>query len=338
MKNITYLFGAGASRNALPAMEGLPDRIIELIKLLESSEFRLPEQHSLAGPGFSITKENAQNEFLSELKWLHERAKSHASIDTYAKKLFVKHQGDDLRKLKIILSAFFVLEQARNPTDKRYDSFFAAILQQHKLDFPSNLKILSWNYDYQIEKAYSEYSDANELMYNQNMLRVISKNTLDRDIKDEFSIYKINGTTNIYSEQGRIQSPLISNIKSHLDPEYFTDLLLSYFVLKNNPKIFPSLSFAWEKGEHDATTIVNKCINGTNKTDILVVIGYSFPYFNREIDREIINSMKNLNKVYFQSPDAEALKERFLSIRDNIKNENLITRKDTEWFLIPNEL
>jgi len=70
----------------------------------------------------------------------------------------------------------------------------------------------------------------------------------------------------------------------------------------------------------------------------LIVIGYSFPYFNREIDREIIANMNNLKKVYFQSLDAENLKERFLSIRDDLKDNQLLVRKDCGQFLLPNEL
>lgn len=336
--NITYLFGAGASKNALPIVEELPGRIQKIIEILESSDFKLSEHETFSGPGFSQTKENAQNSFFTELRWLIEMAENHASIDTFAKKLFIKRNFTELRKLKIILSAYFVLEQAKNPTDGRYDSFFASILQKNKLDFPKNVKILSWNYDYQLEKAYSDYSDEFDLITNQNMLRVISKNTLDSEIIDDFSIYKINGTTNIYSEEGRIQNPYLSNVKSTLTLEYFSDVLLRYLMLKNNTTIFPSLSFAWEKQEHSSSTITEKCIKGSCQTNILIVIGYSFPYFNREIDREIINHMKNLEKVYFQSPDAESLKERFLAIRHDIKEQNLIIRKDTKMFLIPNEL
>ena len=48
--------------------------------------------------------------------------------------------------------------------------------------------------------------------------------------------------------------------------------------------------------------------------------------------------MYNLRKVYFQSPDAENIKDRFLSIRDNLKDNQLLVRKNCEQFLLPNEL
>ena len=102
-------------------------------------------------------------------------------------------------------------------------------------------------------------------------------------------------------------------------------------------QLFSGLSFAWErfgKLEHD---IVEYAKGETSETEVLVVIGYSFPYFNREIDREVIGNMKSLQKVYFQAPDADILKERFLSIRDDIESSSLLPRFDLEQFLLPNE-
>ena len=48
--------------------------------------------------------------------------------------------------------------------------------------------------------------------------------------------------------------------------------------------------------------------------------------------------MDKLKKVYFQAPDADSLKERFLSIREDIPANMLVSRFDTKQFLLPNEL
>jgi hypothetical protein len=48
--------------------------------------------------------------------------------------------------------------------------------------------------------------------------------------------------------------------------------------------------------------------------------------------------MTSLEKVYFQAPDSNNLKERFLSIREDIDDKKLVLRYDTEQFLLPNEL
>ena len=48
--------------------------------------------------------------------------------------------------------------------------------------------------------------------------------------------------------------------------------------------------------------------------------------------------MKNLEKVYFQDLTPEIIKERFQSIRDDMSFEKLVTKRDEEQFLLPNEL
>jgi hypothetical protein len=48
--------------------------------------------------------------------------------------------------------------------------------------------------------------------------------------------------------------------------------------------------------------------------------------------------MTNLKKVYFQAPDAEDIRERFLAINDGVPPENLVLRKDVKQFTLPNEL
>jgi hypothetical protein len=77
---------------------------------------------------------------------------------------------------------------------------------------------------------------------------------------------------------------------------------------------------------------------GTKFTNVLVVIGYSFPFFNREIDRKIIKAMSKIHKVYFQSKEPDALVERFQAIIPGIKTEALKPITDVEQFLLPNEL
>lgn len=69
------------------------------------------------------------------------------------------------------------------------------------------------------------------------------------------------------------------------------------------------LSFAWEDETNDTKKIflekrmpIAKAI--AEKTDILVVIGYSFPFFNRKIDDEIFKAMKQrLFKIYLRDPN-----------------------------------
>ena len=102
-------------------------------------------------------------------------------------------------------------------------------------------------------------------------------------------------------------------------------------------QFYPSLSFAWEKQNADSS-IINFSIQGTNDAEVLVVIGYSFPFFNREVDREIIGAMKNLKIVYFQSPEANSLRDRFYGIRPDIAKDHLHPITDVYQFFLPPEL
>ena len=101
-------------------------------------------------------------------------------------------------------------------------------------------------------------------------------------------------------------------------------------------KTSSSISFAWEE-ENERSGIIQKARQDVSETNILVVIGYSFPFFNRIIDRDIIRGMNKLEKVYFQAPDANDIKERFLAIRDDIAPDKLLTRFDVKQFVFPNE-
>ena len=75
----------------------------------------------------------------------------------------------------------------------------------------------------------------------------------------------------------------------------------------------------------------------------MVVIGYSFPFFNRPIDRLIFRKMDKLEKIYIQDLYPENVKQ---SLRSALTAEELTSRKmmsriecipvnDNQFFLPP---
>ncbi|MGE0077348.1 MAG: hypothetical protein AB7S48_05765 [Bacteroidales bacterium] len=335
MKNVTFLIGAGASKNALPIVSEISDRIDNAIELFEKDDFKLSESEKYDDLDKTTSKREHQLNFIADLKWLAVESRNHASIDTFAKKLLVKQKRIELLKLKGVLSIFFILEQFRNSIDKRYDTFFASILGNHTDSLPSLIKVINWNYDFQFEKSYSEYTNDEDIDSNSYRLNVVSKFSKEIENANRFSIFKLNGTTTLRDRAGFRTYRFYERFNGKIDLGFIDQLIKNYIALLTlTDRVLPNLSFAWEK----ENLIVESTIKGTSSTEILVVIGYSFPFFNREIDRTIINSMNSLEKVYFQSPDADALKERFLSIRNDIKTENLISKYDTSQFFLPNEL
>jgi hypothetical protein len=264
-----------------------------------------------------------------------EKSNKHASIDTFAKKLTIKNDYDSLIKLKIAMSIFFIFEQAINKPDHRYDAFFASIIN-HIYDFPKNIRILSWNYDYQFEIAFSEYTDQKDILPNQGLLRIIQKYG-NNDIHDGFCIYKLNGTTGLYEHDGFNHYTYISNLNGPVDLTFVDKVTRNYAAAKFLQNIRPSLSFAWAPFRSN-NDILAAIIENIKDTYSLVIIGYSFPFFNREVDRKIIGNMINLKKVYIQDPYANDIKERFQAIRDDLKGIEFLPRLDTGQFLLPNEL
>ena len=336
---ISYLFGAGASKQCLPIVNEIPDRIENVISIIEKKEFQLSDSEIFDGINLETKKQEVQGILIDDLKWLVRETKDHASIDTFAKKLFVKRKTEDLGRLKAAFSVYLIIEQIINKPDKRYDSFYASILNRDYRAFPENLRILSWNYDSQFEISFSGYTDQNSLETNRSFLNIILKYSYNTPDNSRFSLLKLNGSTNLYHYNGFESSNYINEFPISLSLEDLDLIIRSFAAIRSiRPRFFSGLSFAWERSDKSKDDIVLHAKNETKDTEVLVVIGYSFPYFNREIDREIIRSMDSLKKVYFQAPDANILRERFLSVREDIKLEMLLTRFDLDQFILPNEL
>jgi hypothetical protein len=337
MANITYLFGAGASIGALPVVNQMAKSIGLFIKEIEKPEYALRgEFYSDREP--KMSKHMNLVSFIKDLKWLQDACNKHASVDTFAKKLYLKQDWINLRRLKATLSAYFILEQARKYNEeKRYDAFFASILEDRIHPLPGHIKILSWNYDYQFEQAYSGYSGNASLAANQSSLNVVSKHTSPGWFGSDFGIYKINGTTSIDQSESDERDHLNNQIPNNFNTSVIEIALRDYyFVINHSHSTTSTLSFAWEKDNQTKITELIKV--ATKDTDILVVVGYSFPFFNRSIDRQIIGNMINLKKVYFQAPDADNLKERFLAIKPAMESHKLVSRFNLDQFLLPDEL
>jgi hypothetical protein len=340
MAKIVYLFGAGASVGTLPLVNEMSDRLSELIKTLSSSQFLLSESEIFNDleVGQNQSKERHRRDMLNALTELKSICDNHFSIDTFAKKLTIRGDTNGLKKLKISLCVFFVFEQLIHRPNSRYDFFFASLIESiYRL--PNNIRILSWNYDSQFEIAFSEFSQKKDISVNQDLLRVFNRaNRIIRSDVEGFSIFKLNGSTELRFQNNRPSGTYYFNLDSSstLDRNHLEQIVKSYVSATYYRDLVPSFKFAWEQEFNSEFTKI--IIEETKDADVLVVIGYSFPYFNRTVDKGIISEMKNLSRVYFQSPEAKELIERFKSIKDDLSEDKLIPISDVKYFYIPNEL
>lgn len=335
MAKVTYLFGAGASRDALPIVDEIPNRLEECLKIYNDRQFELPAEPFKEMGGIGKSQYDLQRELAFHLNKALELANNHSSIDTAAKKLFVNQKWNELTDLKVAMTTFFVLEQKRNKVDKRYDSFYASILSDSVLSFAPNLRILSWNYDMQFELAYKEFTNRNSLDQCRQALGIVTKFEDRKQRRDRFSILKLNGSATIIRTNGLEQYYIWNDHQAMVTKELIESLVRSYALIKYFPNTYSSgLSFAWEVERTDRDII--SCVEGD--TDILVVVGYSFPFFNREVDRQLLNCL-NPKKVYIQAPKpyADEIKESFKSVTS--LHESLVhTITQVRQFFLPPEL
>jgi hypothetical protein len=342
---ITYLFGAGASANALPIVIDMPQRINGTIDFLLGSRLTnnvlsynidAPDQVLSA---INAVQDDSMRELLSGLFWLKQNTKAHASVDTFAKKLYITRKLKDYRKLKASLTCFFIVEQIRRPVDSRYDSFFASILDAdaEKL-LPGNVKILSWNYDFQFEKAFGAYIEDNKIYNNQKQLKVFPSGSRFNVTESDFTVFKLNGTTGVYSPKDMTNYTLIENLDGPVDEKILKKLVDIYNKINEGHSEYNSLlKFAWEDDEKRSYAF-EKALEIIKNTEVVVVIGYSFPFFNRQYDRKIFDVMKNVKTIYFQAPEVGAEEMRFSFRSINKGFDNIVLIKKTNQFFLPHEL
>ena len=93
------------------------------------------------------------------------------------------------------------------------------------------------------------------------------------------------------------------------------------------------INYAWEKNPlaEKARLAAREIFKNT---DILVIIGYSFPPFNKEIDQELFNELKNKKtKIFYQDPNAS---EEFISIlTKNFDTEVKCIKDKLDHFYLP---
>ena len=316
-----YLLGAGASCNALPVSANLPDKMEQFVIDYRTFREDLSKQKSSDS---SLPTDTLQFEdhFIDSMKWLIEETRRHTSVDTIAKKLFLKTDMRNLNRLKATLSTFMILHQAMKPTDYRYDALLATILQSNvlrQIEMPSNIVFVTWNYDLQMEKAYYAYTQDIKGIYQQ-----VSR-----------KIERINGQAGS-TPSGHFTKYIQAGICGFsIDTVLIALELYSLYATDAN-RYIDDICFAWES---DNTIFERNITPIIDKTSILIDIGYSFPYFNRDIDRIILRNMPNLRRIYLQvlKPEHEFIKTRISALtNDKVRDIQLVN--DEKKFFIPYEL
>jgi hypothetical protein len=326
MNNVIYLIGAGASIGAVPIVSGLRESITkeaeDLLQLKESFKNLMISQYNFTT--FEVIDYAVQ----SMMNLVIESEEFH-SIDNYANKLFQAGQFEELNSLKLALTLYFGLIQLKdNKVDTRYIQFLSNILKNEVLN-PS-IKILSWNYDFQFEKALSrilplgKYADCSKYFEIDHGL----SNGFDYN---KFFISKLNGTAGIRDLDNNINQ-LFDTIKK-FNPSDKIKFITNYYIASQNGNLKPSLRFAWE---NNTDILINEKLRAQlRKASNVIIIGYSLPDYNFNIDSEIISLCQSARFSIQCKDDNQAIADR-LRTEFGIKSIQIIDQVNN--FYIPREV
>jgi hypothetical protein len=304
MAKITYLIGAGASFGTVPLIDKFPEGIQAIHFDITQSRSYIESNAPIDQSAFYI---NAIDNLLKDCLEFKLGAEKHKSVDKYARFLYLTKEFEKFKRLKVIISFVVIHSTYVNPINERYDTFFQEIFGDSVTDFNNDYRIISWNYDFLFEKAYSVYSGSKSLRANQMALHVNNYGIAGNQGTGSFRLYKINGTTSFYYPDGSREV----DIHDDLDLIESQQILLNFVTMYGrsaggSEEYSCQLEFAFEnnflkKEEH----LINKVINEIQGSRLIVLIGYSIPTVNSEVDKKIFEAVFANATVVLQSKESK---------------------------------
>lgn len=358
----TYLLGAGASANAIPPVKQMNLRIWELYYLLQ--EFSKNNNLKIEKK-FELKTFDNYELFLNKTEKIITEITKHYSIDTYAKKLYLTNSPDYIF-IKHLINLYILFEQIsveeiqkqlninyadvvnnliiqigseksneldkyRNSNlDERYDILLASLYDK-KLKLPKELKIITYNYDNQLEIA-SGYYDNYKSIYSYHYYY-----HHQTKLNDEINIIKLNGfaTFERVKDIGQFEKIEYSD-KKFQEEKLLNQISKLYHIFNEQLKNPTNISFAWDESEY-STDSIEKAVEYISESSNIVIIGYSFPEFNRKIDESLFSKLPINAKIYLQTEETSysILQDRLIQRANKINQQNIIKVNYIDQFFIP---
>lgn len=328
MKDISYLFGAGASCESMPLVNNFKERYECFLKFIKN---RIIFINNLAGDCLIFSEELA----------------GHSTFDTYFKKLFHQNKEAEIKKYKSILFFYFLFEHlfATDPLnhkeeriikdyklDPRYEALIAGLLKPIKgeVEFYKNINFLTWNYDANLLNALRNFISPDKPL----------NDFIIENFKDGY--FHISDQVKVFHLNGFITHPILNEMQNNHEIIFssFIDLLGKY-GLPELEQYVDNIKFAWES---DSNSLVDASL-ALQSTQKLICIGYSFPLYNRIFDTQLINMNTMVGRhLYIQNKDTEPLKNILSSdfqipIKPESKSDPEVTFSENYTsFLVPNDI
>ena len=329
---ITYLLGAGASCNCVPIVSQFTDGLIQFTVSLKSIVDNWPEdkktkfkKHSSSNP-VEIAEE-LNNRIFS----ITDALRYQVSFDTYAKSLSDCQDHSGIEELKFYLTVYLIYTQFTNNVDRRYGHFIGNIFNPINQRLADDINILSWNYDLQFEIAFAKHLRFRTIA--QGMKNISVNHAQGFSESKGFNIYKLNGSATFDKGSQTTIYPLGEEMQDYNRDELIEDILF-LFQHKSRYGLKNRLMFSWETKDHDIQYFEHIRQQMTY-TEVLVIIGYSFPFINRVIDSYILENCLP-EQVVLQVPleySSEVI-DNLISAR-GFKRENIHVPSSTNTFFIP---
>lgn len=342
---ITYYLGAGASYNALPIWHKQGNSMIEVSNQIfdRLKSINLKDNSRTA----ILFKNQILTNFAKKLKKFGEFAVEYGSIDIYARRLYLLKDLKQLNELKYCLSVYFDLwekflflgqkinkNDSYQKIDKRYYSLLSVLLEKND-NLPKlsdSISIITWNYDLQMEMAYASF-----LPKGYNSLETINSGLKFKDNiynNERLNIIHLNGYRGEFKYENKTY-PNVEDKYSDTIEDYLLGILENYNQFKRSgPDYKDCIKYAWESNSKS----INRAKKIMEETDILIIIGYSFPSFNRQIDSQLITEFEkksSYKKIVYQDPNINS--DLVNSIFSRPEEVELKSDINTRQFYIPHE-
>jgi hypothetical protein len=345
MNYTTYIFGAGASANSIPTINELPKAFENVSEYIEK-EIEIHKRTQKGNKFFETMDYDSLKNIAIDIKKLSKLSLEYGTIDTYFKKLFLNNEKEETNQLKTAMSFFFYLWQncqcnfekiegkEWRSVDLRYISLLSNILMTDK-DCPKwndKFRIITWNYDFQIIRGIQSLTSksSKEIILDYSIYPL---NKLIDNSQTKSNIIYLNGISGAYNFNKEIDFRYEENLCNPL--ENIFEIYKDY--KEKGEERSELLNFAWELHENIISqNTVGNAKQILNNTSNLVIVGYSFPYYNYEIDKELLKWLPKNSKIYYQdfNADLEIFEEKFqIPNRPKIKIFN--NEKSLQQFYLP---
>ena len=368
--HVLYLFGAGASARALPVVDRIPHDMKEVANKLQNGDgqIKIHEEvtkivnpivaalHELADAVLADADEDKKNEQVP------------ITVDEYISDLekginLSKAFEKKYKKSKNTLAIYVLLRQFFNADktikiEARYGDWLREIARnKDSKQFEEKVRVLTWNYDFQMELAYHRHFSDGKLAVS-HVFDIFSGQTPPMSSAQESSPQPVGMHLNGVAEADRegaercyqdFTKPFFHNLFELLPPNskfssspWGGKLLIELLVISR----FYNVKFHWDI--EDLEGLEKRIRTMLQKVVRVVVVGYSFPACNQRADKLIVDCLKDKIaklpgrssrqlKIYIQDPNADEVADKVIK-RFGFPKENIETITDKRDFYVPDFL